>query len=212
MAMKLLRVPTIISVALSSLLLCLPALGGRAAAETEHCDHQKVVDRAALVRSTSAYRIPDVVLIDQDAERVELQALLSSDKTVMLNFIFATCTTICPVLSAGFAQFRENLGTHAADVQFVSVTIDPEHDTAEVLKKYSRRFDAGRDGENWIFLTGSRTNVDQVAKAFGAYVPDKMNHRPATYIRAKGSETWVKLDGFMGISDYETEYVHVTHD
>jgi protein SCO1/2 len=171
-----------------------------------------MMNRTALVRSTSTYQIPDVELIDQDAERVELRALLGSDKTVILNFIFASCTTICPVLSAGFAEFRQSLGANGTEIQFVSLTIDPEHDTAEVLKNYSRRFDAGRDGENWTFLTGSRTDVNQVAKAFGAYVTNKMNHRPATYMRAKGSDTWVKMDGFMGVSDYEAEYKHLIHD
>ena len=210
--MRFLRVGTIASAILFASFLCLATPGSRAGAESDHSHHRQVVNRATLVRSTSAYQIPDVELIDQDAERVELQALLSSDKTVMLNFIFASCTTICPVLSAGFAEFRESLGQDASDIQFVSLTIDPEHDTAEVLKRYSSRFDAGRDGENWIFLTGSRSNVKQVTKAFGAYVTNKMNHRPATYMRARGSDTWVKMDGFMGISDYETAYRHLIHD
>ena len=51
---------------------------------------------ATLKRSTSVYPIPDVALIDQDAKKVRLEALLNSDKPVMLNFIFATCTTIYP--------------------------------------------------------------------------------------------------------------------
>jgi protein SCO1/2 len=210
--MRFLRIRTVTCITLLASLLCLPTLGLRAAAEQDHSHHRQVMNKTTLVRSTRAYQIPDVELIDQDAEKVELQSLLSSDKTVVLNFIFASCTTICPVLSAGLAEFRESLGTSAAEVQFVSLTIDPEHDTAEVLKSYSRRFNSGRSGENWTFLTGSRNNVNKVTKAFDAYVSNKMDHRPATYMRAKGSDTWVKMEGFMGISDYETEYRHLSHN
>jgi protein SCO1/2 len=211
MAMRLFRASAITSALVVGLLLYLPTMGSRAQAEEDHSHHRQMMGSSTLVRSTSAYSVPDVELIDQNAARVELQTLLGSDKTVMLNFIFASCTTICPVLSAGFAEFRESLGANANDIQFVSVTIDPEHDTAEVLKSYSRRFESGRDQGSWIFLTGNRSEVNQVTKAFGAYVANKMNHRPATYMRAKGSDTWVKMEGFMGISDYETQYMHLTH-
>jgi protein SCO1/2 len=185
--------------------LCLPAL---ASAEADH-SHHHVMKESALVRSTSAIQVPDVELVDQDAQKVAFQALLDSDKPLLLNFIFASCTTICPVQSAGFAAFQKHLGAAAADVQFVSVTIDPEHDTAETLKKYGERVGA-RPG--WVFLTGHRGDVDRVTKAFGAYVQNKMEHSPATYLRAPGSDTWVKVDGFLGMSDYATEYAQLIDD
>jgi protein SCO1/2 len=194
---------------LFGLVLCLPTLRTHAEGQHDHSQHRQMMKDTTLKRSTSVYPIPDVTLIDQDAKKVELKALLNSEKPVMLNFIFATCTTICPVLSAGFAEFRRRLGTDAADVQFVSITIDPEHDTAEVLKKYGERFGAER---GWAFLTGKRVDIDRVMKAFGAYVTNKMNHRPVTYMRAPGTETWVKVDGLMGGSDYATEYAKLIGD
>jgi protein SCO1/2 len=190
-------------------LVCLPAPGHVASAEADHSHHHQLMKESALVRSTSAYPVPEVDLVDQDAEQVALRALLDADKPVLLNFIFASCTTICPVLSAGFAGFQKQLGDDADEVLFVSVTIDPEHDTAETLKKYAERVGA-RPG--WVFLTGRREDVDRVAKAFGAYVANKMDHRPATYLRAPASDTWVKIDGFMGASDYTTEYAQLIDD
>lgn len=194
---------------LFGLVLCLPAPVSRAEEEQDHSHHRQMMKETALTSSTNVYDVPDVELIDQHAKRVKLKALLASDKPIMLNFIFASCTTICPVLSAGFAEFRRRLGADAADVQFVSITIDPEHDTAEVLKKYGGRFGAD---QGWVFLTGKRVDIDRVTKAFGAYVTNKMNHRPVTYMRAPGTETWVKVDGLMGGSDYATEYARLMGD
>ena len=194
---------TLSSALLVGLLLLVPTPGTRAEEAHDHSHHRQMMKDATLKRSTSVYAVPDVGLIDQDGKKVELKALLNSDKPVMLNFVFATCTTICPVLSAGFAEFRRRLGADAADVQFVSITIDPEHDTAEVLKDYGKRFHAD---QGWTFLTGKRVDIDRVTKAFGAYVTNKMNHRPVTYMRAPGTEAWVKVDGLMGGSDYATEY------
>ena len=187
-------------------LLCVPLPGRASSGETDHSHHRQAMKESALVRSTSAYPVPEVELVDQDAQQVALRTLLDADKPVLLNFIFASCTTICPVLSAGFASFQKELGDDSAGVQFVSVTIDPEHDTAETLKKYAERVGAK---PGWVFLTGSREDVDSVTKAFGAYVANKMDHRPATYLRAPGSDTWVKIDGFMGMADYTTEYAQL---
>ena len=190
-------------------LLCLSAPLRPASGEADHSHHQHAMQESALVRSTSEYSIPDVEFVDQDAQRVALRRLLDSDKPVLLNFIFASCTTICPVLSAGFAAFQKNLGDAADDVLFVSVTIDPEHDTAETLRKYGERVGAK---PGWVFLTGRREDVDRVTKAFDTYVSNKMEHQPATYLRASGSDTWVKIDGFMGMSDYATEYAQLISD
>ena len=190
-------------------LVCVPVPGHPASGAADHSHHRHAMKESALVRSTNDYPVPEVELVDQNAQQVALRALLATDKPVLLNFIFASCTTICPILSAGFADFQKKLADDAADVLLVSVTIDPEHDTAETLKKYAERVGA-RPG--WVFLTGRREDVDSVTKAFGAYVANKMDHRPATYLRAPASDSWVKIDGFMGASDYATEYAQLTGD
>jgi len=52
-------------------------------------------------RSVHEYTAPDVILINQDGKRVRFKELLESDKPVVVDFIYGTCTTICPILSAG---------------------------------------------------------------------------------------------------------------
>jgi protein SCO1/2 len=89
------------------------------------------------------YTVPDVALVDTAGAAVELQELLDSGEPVALNFIFTTCTTICPVMTATFAQMRRDLGESAGRVRLVSISIDPEYDRPEVLREYAERFHAG---------------------------------------------------------------------
>jgi protein SCO1/2 len=114
---------------------------------------------------------------------------------VALNFIFTSCRTICPVLSASLASLHREVG---GDVVFVSISIDPEYDTPRVLTEYAKRFDVG---PAWTLLTGSRDAVAAVRKAFGAESTAKDGHRPLTYLRPAGAEAWVRLDGFPSTSE-----------
>ena len=159
-------------------------------------------------RSERAYQVPDVNLIDQDGRSVALRSLLDVTTPVFLNFIFATCSTVCPVLSAGLAGFQHSLGDRTARPLLVSISIDPEHDTPEVLRAYARRFDAR---EGWRFLTGARQDVDSVMQAFDVYVSNRMNHRPVTLMRRGNSDHWTRIEGFMSVADYAREYAALAH-
>jgi len=154
-------------------------------------------------RSIEKYAVPDVTLVNQDGKKVKLVSLINSGKPVMLDFIYGTCTTICPVLSAGFTNLQNRLGQDAAKVQLISVTIDPEYDTPAVMKDYLKRF---RAKPGWDFLTGSREDIDRVMRAFNAYVPNKMAHYPLTLLKAPNSDQWVRIYGMVGMSVLMTEY------
>ncbi|ORJ54966.1 SCO family protein [Geothermobacter hydrogeniphilus] len=154
-------------------------------------------------RSLETYLAPDVTLINQDRQPVQLRQLLNSGKPVLLDFIYATCTTICPVLSAGFSNLQKKLGDEAAGVQFVSISIDPEHDRPEIMKTYLTRYRA-RPG--WDYLTGTRTDIDQVMHAFDAYVSDKMSHYPLTLIKVPGKDQWLRIYGLTSTRDLLREY------
>lgn len=150
-------------------------------------------------RTTASYDPPAVVLINQNGDQVDLDKLVASDKIVMLNFIFASCATVCPVLTAGFANFQDKLDAATQQVQLVSVTIDPEHDTPEVLLEYSQRFGAD---PGWEFLTGSRKDINDVMRALDAFVANKMNHRPLTFFHTPGASEWTRIEGFLSTTDY----------
>jgi len=155
-------------------------------------------------RTVNDYDVPYVTLVNQDGQQVRLRSLLLDDKKpVFLDFIYATCTTICPILSAGFSHFQKTMGPEAGKVQLVSISIDPDNDRPEVMRDYLTRY---KSQPGWEFLTGSRRDIIQVMKAFDAYVIDKMNHFPLMILHSPGSDKWVRIDGLIGISDLMKEY------
>jgi protein SCO1/2 len=154
-------------------------------------------------RSVRSYMIPDVVLVDADARRLRLRDLLATDEPVMLNFIFTTCSTICPVMVKVFADVPPRLGAAAKDVRLISISIDPENDTPAKLKSYASNFG---EGLRWQFLTGRVQDIKTVQIAFDTYRGDKMNHEPLTLIRHARSKSWVRIDGFANPDELVREY------
>ena len=87
------------------------------------------------VRKVVQYKIPDVTLVNQDGKKINFKQIINSDKPVILDFIYGTCTTICPVLSIGFSHFQKKLGPDIQNVQLGSRSIDPDNDTPLVMKE-----------------------------------------------------------------------------
>lgn len=154
-------------------------------------------------RSLHAYTIPDVVLVDADARPVRLRELLASDDPVMLNFIFTTCSTICPVMVKVFADVPSRLGAAAKDLRMISISIDPDNDTPAQLKSYAKNFG---DGLRWRLLTGRAEDIKNVQRAFDSYRGDKMSHEPLTLIRHARAKSWVRIDGFANPDELVREY------
>jgi protein SCO1/2 len=163
---------------------------------------QGVAGDTGIKRSVGRYAVPDVVLVNQDGAKVRLLGLIESGKPVVLDFIYGTCTTICPILSAGYTSVQAKIGPDPRKVQLISISIDPEHDTPKIMKGYLKQY---RAKPGWDFLTGSRGDIDRVMKAFDSYVPDKMYHKQVTFIRAQGPGEWVRIDGLPGSSDLMNE-------
>lgn len=154
-------------------------------------------------RTVEKYKIPNVVLINQDGKKVRLTSLLNSDQPVVVDFIYGTCTTICPVLSAGFVNLQRKLGPASQNVRLISITIDPENDSPKIMKEYLKRY---RAKPGWDFLTGSRADIDAVMKGFNAYIPDKMSHYPLNLIREPKSGSWVRIFGLLSSREFLEEY------
>ncbi|RJX34711.1 MAG: SCO family protein [Desulfurivibrio sp.] len=148
-------------------------------------------------RSEIKVSVPDVVLTDQDDNKVPLRSLLEGKGPLVLDFIYASCSTICPILSAGYANLQNKLGPDSG-IQLVSITIDPENDNPAVLKKHLERYGAQ---PGWIFLTGSRKDINKVLDAYNAYFFDKMWHQPLNFIRTTEEGKWLRLDGIISGSD-----------
>jgi protein SCO1/2 len=110
---------------------------------------------------------PDFALTSQDGAEVTLGSLRG--KVVAVTFIYTACPDVCPLLSDKLARVQDELGADfGAKVAFLSITIDPEHDTPEVLKEYAEALDADLGG--WTFLIGSSADVRDVARRYGVAV------------------------------------------
>jgi protein SCO1 len=103
-------------------------------------------------------------LTAQDGNRVSLTDL--SGKVALITFIYTSCTDTCPLVTAKLAQVQEKLGPDfGGRVRFVSVTVDPERDTPDVLGDYARRFRADLNG--WAFLTGTSAEIAEMSSSYG---------------------------------------------
>ena len=190
-----------------ALALCVVAAavaGEESASGDEHAHHHHhQMSEAPYRASTQEYVLPEVALVREDGTEVRFPADIDDGRPVVLNFIFTTCTAICPVLSQTFAAFQKQLGDEAGEVHMVSISIDPEEDTPERLTEYAKRYGAG---PQWNHYTGTLEASIEVQKAFSAHYVDKMNHRPVAFLRRAPGEPWVRLDGFTSPDDLVREY------
>jgi len=168
-----------------------------------HAHHRQMLERKGYSSSVHDYALPDLTLVDMNGKTTSLLKEVNADRPVMLNFIFTTCTTICPVLSATFAQVQQQLGDARDRVRMISITIDPAHDTPARLHAYAARFSAG---PQWQFLTGDPNDIVAVQKAFHAYRGSKANHEPLTFLRGSIDAPWVRIEGLASASDVMEEY------
>lgn len=142
--------------------------------------------KAAAAAATS---IPDVKVTTQDGKTVNFYSDLIKGKVVAVNFVFTSCTTVCPPLGAIFGKLQ----SQQANAHLVSVSIDPEVDTPERLKAWSEKFGA-RPG--WTLVTGKKDEITRLLKAMNAYSPDYVNHQPVTILGNDATGTWKRTYGF----------------
>ena len=123
--------------------------------------HDPTAAKASPNTAALNVKAPDFVLTDQNGARFDSTKLRG--KVVAIDFIYTTCTDVCPLFTANFAQLQRTLNKeHAGDVFFISITTDPEVDSPKVLKAYAQRY--GADFNNWAFLTGTEEQLKAVWK------------------------------------------------
>ena len=110
---------------------------------------------------------PEISLTDQDGHPFSLVA--QRGKVAVVTFIYASCADTCPLLTAKMVGMQKKLGKDfGSRVYFVSVTVDPERDTQEVLHQYAEAQGAKLSG--WAFLTGSSAEIQDVTRRYGIFV------------------------------------------
>jgi protein SCO1 len=115
---------------------------------------------------------PEFSLTSQDGRQVTLADFRG--RVVAVTFIYTSCTTTCPVLTPTMSFVQDQLGPNfGTKIAFVSITVDPERDTPEVLKEYAQAFGANLAG--WAFLTGSPDAIRDVARRYGLFASKTAN-------------------------------------
>lgn len=168
----------------------------------DHAAHMKALP-AAVTRSVARYDLPDLELLGSDGKPRSLAKVLAADEPVLVNFIFTTCTTVCPISSGTFARVQSLLAKDGQKFRLVSITIDPDQDTPARLRDYATKYGAG---EQWQFLTGQTERIVETQRAFNAYRGNKMNHLPVTLMRASRDAPWIRYDGFVTPETLVAEY------
>ena len=114
-------------------------------------------EREALAPGDTAYfTVPPFHFTDEDGKPFTDKDV--ENKVLVVDFFFTRCTSICPKMSVQMQQLQLQLDGHEYDdVLFLSHTVDPEHDTPEVLKAYAKRLEA--DPKRWKFLTGNAPDI-----------------------------------------------------
>jgi cytochrome oxidase Cu insertion factor (SCO1/SenC/PrrC family) len=146
----------------------------------------------------SRMSIPDTELLDQNGRKIHFYTDLVKGQTVVINFIFTTCTTICPPLGATFARVQKELGDKVGrDVRFISISVDPATDTPERLKAWGAKFHAG---DGWTFVTGNKPQVDELLRALGASSARREDHSPTVLIGNDAHGAWTRTYGLANTS------------
>lgn len=148
---------------------------------------------APLAFGDSPMRIADISVVDQSGVSKRFYSELVKDRIVAINFIFTSCTTICPTLGATFAKVQSLLGDSAKEITLLSITLDAPNDTPARLDAWRTRL-GGKPG--WTLVTGEPNEIDTLLKSVGAFTPDKTDHGPLIVIGDDRTGNWQRMDGF----------------
>src|SRR5574341_1952006 len=117
-------------------------------------------------------RFVNVALTTHEGKEVRFYDDLIKGRTVLLNFFYTHCVgeNLCPMATANLVKVQKLLGKQVGrDVFMYSITLDPEHDTPKVLRKYARGFGVK---PGWLFLTGQREDIEALRRSLGYVEPD----------------------------------------
>jgi len=154
-------------------------------------------------RLTENYPIPDVTLIDQDGSPVSLVEFLDCDKPIILEFIYTACTTVCPTMMVKLANLQRRLEPDTEQARLISISIDPEKDTPEILRGYRNRYQAK---PGWAFLTGSQEDINKVMAAFKTRPTDMSTLDSPILLRLPKMDFWIRLTGKVDMQTLWNEY------
>jgi protein SCO1 len=152
----------------------------------------KPKEEAPAEPSSTTMRIPDVTVQDQNGKSLNFYTDLVQGKVVAINFVFTTCTTICPPLTATFRRVQQQLAAQNSSAQLISVSVDPAIDTPERLRDFAAKFKAE---PGWAFVTGNTSDINSLLQQLGVAVTNKNDHTPMILIGNDETGYWTRAFG-----------------
>lgn len=142
---------------------------------------------------------PNVSVVDQDGKTYRLRDDLVSDRVVVINFVFTTCTTICGPQTAIFRSLQQQAEKRGVPLTLLSITLAPEQDTPEVLKAFAKEFDAG---PGWHFLTGDPQSVVGLVSRLGVLAgDDPSTHAPVALVVNGRTGQWTRTSSIAPVGE-----------
>ncbi len=133
-----------------------------------------------------------VRVLDQTGREQPFYKGLIEGKLVVVNFMFTGCTQVCPMLTSTFSALQKELAKRGmGDVRLVSVSVDPENDTPEVLEQYAKSIGAK---SGWTFVTGRKADIDRILAVFGVSAP-RDKHTQQFVIGNERTGRWTRISG-----------------
>ena len=164
-------------------------------ASTHNYNFQKISPRELIQRR----HLPNVELITQDNERVHFYTDLVKDRRVVIQFMFARCKDVCPVITHHLAEVQRLLkGRVGRDIFFYSITLSPEEDTPRDLKAFAKVHGVG---PGWTFLTGKPEDIFLLRKSLGFFYDnpeedaDRNNHSGMLVVGTEPLMRWAMCQG-----------------
>jgi cytochrome oxidase Cu insertion factor (SCO1/SenC/PrrC family) len=169
------------------------ARDGRTAAAAASGPVEQVATPPAIATADAKARtyFTDRPVITQHGQELRFYSDVLKDRIVVVTLFFAGCTGVCPVNNEKLAELQTLLGdAMGQDVFFVSVSVDPEHDTVEDLAQYAARFGAGK---GWLFLTGDKDDIATITRRLGHTSADPEAHTAFFMLGNVARAHWAKV-------------------
>src|SRR5690349_22880390 len=158
-------------------------------------DFQKISPRELIQRR----HLPNVELITQDNQKVHFYTDLVKDRRVVIQFMFARCKDICPVITHHLVEVQKILKDRVGrDIFFYSITLSPEEDSPRDLKAYAKVHGVG---QGWTFLTGRPDDILLLRKSLGFFYDDpkedadRNNHSGMLVVGTEPLMRWAMCQG-----------------
>ena len=147
---------------------------------------------------TTRKAIPDIKVIDQDGNARYFYSDLVKGKTVVVNFIYTTCTTICPPLGAMFGRLQKSLGSNVGkDVFLISISVDSVTDTPARLRAWAAQFGTNA---GWTLVTGEKADLSRLLKVLGTDTSSPENHSAMVLIVNDKAGIWKRVYGLGSVT------------